>query len=175
MEAKGFSMAILGDSKVGKTTLCQSIVERPFNDKYEATNGCEYYQKIYEDSRNNQMMKIDIYCASGDKKSQKLAKYLYKDAVCIIIMFDLNDLNTFYNLRTYIENIRLNSVEDPIYYLVGNSYNGQSKVTDKMIQEFKKENDINDIKFQKLSCKDRKNVKDLLDDITKDVLLSEKY
>ena len=175
MEAKGFSMAILGDSKVGKTTLCQSIVERPFNDKYEATNGCEYYQKIYEDSRNNQMMKIDIYCASGDKKSQKLAKYLYKDAICIIIMFDLNDLNTFYNLRTYIENIRLNSVEDPIYYLVGNSYNGQSKVTDKMIQEFKKENDINDIKFQKLSCKDRKNVKDLLDDITKDVLLSEKY
>ena len=98
MEAKGFSMAILGDSKVGKTTLCQSIVERPFNDKYEPTNGCEYYQKIYEDSRNNQMMKIDIYCASGDKKSQKLAKYLYKDAVCIIIMFDLNDLNTFYNL-----------------------------------------------------------------------------
>ena len=84
MEAKGFSLAILGDAKVGKTTLCQNITDKPFNDRYAPTNGCEYYQKIYEDSKNNQMMKIDIYCASGDQKSQKLSKFLYKDAICII-------------------------------------------------------------------------------------------
>ena len=168
-------MAILGDSKVGKTTLCQNIVERPFSDKYEPTNGCEYYQKIYEDSRNNQMMKIDIFCASGDKKSQKLAKFLYKDAVCVIIMINLNDMSTFNNLKTYIENIRLNSVEDPIYYLVGNFDGNQNKVTEDMVKEFKKENDINDMKFLRISCKNKKNVKDLLDEITKDVLLSEKY
>ena len=175
MEAKGFSLAILGDSKVGKTTFCQCITDKPFKEKYEPTNGCEYYQKIYEDSRNNQMMKIDIYCASGDKRSQNLSKFLYKDAICIIIMFSLDDPNSFYNLKTYLENIRLNSVEDPIYYLVGNFNNQQNRVTDKMINDFKKENDINDIKLFKISCKDQKRVKEILDEITKDVLLSEKF
>jgi hypothetical protein len=108
-------------------------------------------------------MKIDIFCASGDKKSQKLAKFLYKDAVCVIIMINLNDMSTFNNLKTYIENIRLNSVEDPIYYLVGNFDGNQNKVTEDMVKEFKKENDINDMKFLRISCKNKKNVKDLLD------------
>ena len=49
-------------------------------------------------------MKIDIYCASGDKKSLKLSKFLYKDAICIIMMFNLSDPSTFKNLKIYLEN-----------------------------------------------------------------------
>ena len=175
MEAKGFSLAILGDSKVGKSTFCQCITDKPFKEKYEPTNGCEYYQKIYEDNKNNQMMKIDIYCASGDKKSLKLSKFLYKDAICIIMMFNLSDPSTFKNLKIYLENIRLNSVEEPLLYLVGNFSDQPNKVTERMILDFKKDNDINDTKFAKITCKDPRRIKELLDDITKDVLLSEKY
>ena len=175
MEAKGFSLAILGDLKVGKSSLCQILTGKQINNKYEPTNGCEYYQKIYEDGKNNQMMKIDIYCASGDKKSLKLSKFLYKDAICIIMMFNLSDTSTFKNLKIYLENIRLNSVEEPLLYLVGNFSEQHCRVTDQMINDFKKDNDINDTKFFKISCTDARSVKELLDEITKDVLLSEKY
>ena len=118
MEAKEFSLAILGDKGVGKTSFCNRYINKTFNPSESPTNGGEYFQKIFYD--NNAAIKIDIFDTSGDSRSKKIVKYLYKDARSIILMFNLKDKSTFDNLPNYLEAIRNNSVEDPIIYLVGN-------------------------------------------------------
>ena len=176
MEAKGFSLAILGDPGVGKTSLCYCLTDKPLKETHEPTNGCEYYQKIFRDTKNNQILKIDIYCASGDKRSEKLTKYIYKDATCIILMFNLNDIPSFVNIKNYLDNVRMNSVEEPLLYLVGNFGDEPvNEVTTKMIDEFKRENGISEIKYKRITCKKKKSVDELLAEITKDVSTAEKY
>ena len=59
MEAKEFSLAILGDKGVGKTSFCNRYINKTFNLSESPTNGGEYFQKIFYD--NNAAIKIDIF------------------------------------------------------------------------------------------------------------------
>lgn len=45
MEAKGFSLAILGDEGVGKTSFCNIYVNKSFNPSEKPTIGGQYFQK----------------------------------------------------------------------------------------------------------------------------------
>ena len=118
MEVKSFSLAILGDTGCGKTCFGNRFTQNLFNPNEKPTIGAEYFQKIYY--YNNQSIKLDIYCSSGDEKYRKISKYLYKEARSVILMYKINDENSFSNIKYYLDNIRQFSVENPIIYLVGN-------------------------------------------------------
>ena len=174
MEAKEFSLAILGDKGVGKTSFCNRYINKTFNPSESPTNGGEYFQKIFYD--NNAAIKIDIFDTSGDPRSKKIVKYLYKDARSIILMFNLKDKSTFDNLPNYLEEIRNNSVEDPIIYLVGNfskeaGINGV-QVLEKDIKKFILENNI---KYFEISCKSGEGINEVMKELTKEILDDEKY
>ena len=174
MEAKEFSLAILGDKGVGKTSFCNRYINKTFNPSESPTNGGEYFQKIFYD--NNAAIKIDIFDTSGDPRSKKIVKYLYKDARSIILMFNLKDKSTFDNLPNYLEEIRNNSVEDPIIYLVGNfskeaGING-AQVLEKDIKKFILENNI---KYFEISCKSGEGINEVMKELTKEILDDEKY
>ena len=173
MEAKGFSLAILGDEGVGKTSFCNRYVNNSFNPNEKPTVGGEYFQKIFFE--NNVTTKIDIYDTSGKPKAQKIVKYLYKDARSIILMFDVNKKSTFESLNTYLENIRMNSVEDPIIYLVGNFCeiaSNKRQVTKEAIKEFES---VNNLKYFEISCSTGIGINALMKELTKEILLTEKY
>ena len=174
MEAKEFSLAILGDKGVGKTSFCNRYINKTFNPSESPTNGGEYFQKIFYDQ--NAAIKIDIFDTSGDPRSKKIVKYLYKDARSIILMFNLKDKSTFDNLPNYLEEIRNNSVEDPIIYLVGNfskeaGINGV-QVLEKDIKKFILENNI---KYFDISCKTGEGINEVMKELTKEILDDEKY
>ena len=173
MEAKGFSLAILGDEGVGKTCFCKRYVDKSFNPNEKPTLGGEYFQKIFFE--NNGIIKIDILDTSGNPKAGKIAKYLYKDARSIILMFNLTKKSTFENLKTYLENIRMSSVEDPIIYLVGNFAEETSiyrQVTKEAIEEFE---NANNLKYFEVSCKMGKGINELMKELTKEIIATKKY
>ena len=175
MEAKEFSLAILGDKGVGKTSFCNRYINNTFNPNEEPTNGGEYFQRIFTES--NVAVKIDIFDASGDPKSKNLVKYLFKDARSIILMFDLNEKATFDNLNTYLEDIKNNSVEDPIIYLVGNFSNevrpNGHPVTKEAIKKFLDETSF---RYFDISCKTSADgVNKVMKELTNEIINSEKY
>lgn len=174
MEAKEFSLAILGDKGVGKTSFCNRYINKTFNPSESPTNGGEYFQKIFYD--NNAAIKIDIFDTSGDPRSKKIVKYLYKDARSIILMFNLKDKSTFDNLPNYLEEIRNNSVEDPIIYLVGN-FSKEAGINDVQVLEkdIKKFILENNIKYFDISCKSGEGINEVMKELTKEILDDEKY
>ena len=150
MEVKGYSLAILGDEGVGKTSFLNRFISNTFNESEAPTIGGEYFQKIFD--HNSQTIKIDIFGSSGKSKSQKLVKYLYKDARSILLMFNLNKKSTFNNLKYYLENIRINSVEDPIVYIAGNFADEDAsnhQITKEILKDFEKKNNL---KCFEISC-----------------------
>ena len=173
MEVKGYSLAILGDEGVGKTSFLNRFISNTFNESESPTIGGEYFQKIYD--HNSQTIKVDIFGSSGKKKSQKLVKYLYKDARSILLMFNVNKKSTFNNLKYYLENIRVNSVEDPIVYIAGNFSEEEitkHEVTKENLKDFEKKNNL---KCFEISCKTGAGINELMEELTKEIIITEKW
>ena len=172
MEARGYSLAILGDEGVGKSSFCNRYVNKKFDIKQEPTIGGEYFQKVFFD--NNQIIKVDIFASSGKKESEKIVKYLYKDARSIIIMFNLANKSTFDNINKYLENIRNNSVEDPIIFIVGN-FKDEPGANNPQFENTIKNFVSNKFKYFKISCKTGEGINEVMKELTKEILVTEKY
>ena len=173
MEVKSYSLAILGDTGVGKTCFSNRFTQNIFNTNENPTIGGEYFQKIYY--YNNQPIKLDIYGTSGQEKYKKIAKYLYKDARSIIIMYKINDEDSFYNLKNYLDIIRQNSVENPIIFLVGN-YSDVKKESRKItFEELKTFAEEQELKYFEISCKNGNGINEVIEDLTKEILLTGKW
>ena len=173
MEVKGYSLAILGDSGVGKTSFSNRFTQNMFNASESSTIGAEYFQKIYY--YNNQSIKLDIYGTSGNEKYKKIAKYLYKDARSIVIMYRINDENSFHNLKNYIENIRQNSVENPIIYLVGNFSDVKKESREVSTDELKSFAQEQELKCFEISCKNDTGINEVITELTKEILVTGKW
>ena len=172
MEIKGYSLAILGDCNVGKTIFALRYTGAHINN-VSPTRGAEYFQKIFY--YNKESIKLDIYDISGDKKYNKVARYLYSNVRGIILMYNVCDRNTFNNLENYLENIKNISVENPIIYIVGNILNsGDREINYEELQDFATEKNL---KYYEISCKDLNDNKiiNLMNDMTKDIIVTGKW
>jgi small GTP-binding protein len=173
MEVKAFSLAILGDSHVGKTCFANRLAQNPFNINEKPTIGADYFQKIY--FYNNQTIKLDIYGTSGNDRYNKISKYLYKDARSIILMYNITDKKSFNNLNKYLDNIKQFSVENPIIYIVGNyldTEKNKRQVSKEALKTFAADENL---KSFEISCKTGDNVNELLMELTKDIIVSDKW
>ena len=172
MEVKEFSLAILGDKGVGKTSFSNRFTQNIFNAAEKPTIGAEYFQKIYY--YNNQSVKLDIYGTSGNEKYKKISKYLYKDARSIILMYKINDENTFNNLKHYLDNIKQYSVENPIIYIVGNysDIKEQRQVNKEDLVNLTSEEGL---KYFEISCKTGNGINEVITDLTKEIIVTGKW
>ena len=123
MDVKTYTLTLVGDTNVGKTRLAMKMADKQKDKDKEKvivskiTKGGEYYQTIHN-YKKNQTIKIDIYGTSGDKRYQKLTKYLYRDAQVIIIMYKYGNKDYKQNIAEYYEKIKQLSVEEPFIYIV---------------------------------------------------------
>ena len=179
MDIKGYSLAILGDSGVGKTCFATRFCGENFNEenkqRLKPTRGAEYFQRIFY--YNKESIKIDIYDISGDKKYEKVSKYLYRYVRSIILMYNICDLKTFEHLKYFFDNIGSISVENPLIYIVGNfsdKAKSQRQVNDAHLLKYKA---YEVSKFYEISAfnSQDKDFKIILDDITRGIVDSGKW
>ena len=165
-----YSLAILGDKGVGKTSFSNRITQNIFNQKEKPTIGAEYFQKIFY--YNNQSIKLDIFGTSGNEKYKKISKYLYRDARSIILMYKINDGNSFTHLKTYLDVIKQYSVENPIIYIIGNfsDLRESREVTKEDLQNLTSEEGI---EYFEVSCKNGNGINEVLMELTKEIIVIE--
>ena len=173
MEVKAYSLALLGDSGVGKTSFSNRIIQNIFTTNENETIGAEYFQKIF--FYNGQSIKLDIYGTSGNEKYKKISKYLYKDARSIFIMYKINDRNTFEDLSKYLENIRQYSVENPIIYIIGNFSDSTKESREVSLDDLKNFAMEEELKYFEISCKTGSGINEIINELTKDILITGKW
>jgi small GTP-binding protein len=179
MDIKGYSLAILGDSGVGKTCFATRFCGENFNEenkeRLKPTRGAEYFQRIFY--YNKESIKIDIYDISGDKKYEKVSKYLYRYVRSIILMYNICNLETFEHLQYFFDNIGSISVENPSIYIVGNFSDKakfQRQVNETHLKKYKNYEVSKFYEISALNSQDR-DFKIILDDITRGIVDSGKW
>ena len=164
-----YKVIVIGDPYVGKTSIVQSLINKDNSlQNYKATIGFDisnYYAKI-----NEKKIRLKLWDTCGLIDFNSVTKNLFHDTSLAIIVFSVDEKDSFTHLTNWINLAKSNSGADLQLIIVGNKIDLERKVTEDDINRFKSENNI-DI-YIETSVKDNKFVKEVFENVL--VLLYEK-
>jgi small GTP-binding protein len=101
-----FKILLLGDTRVGKTTMINRIKTGDFNKKYTPTVSFEENKLLYETDKG--LYELRLWDCAGVDKLKGLGHGYYIQSDAVIYMFDCTNENTYKSLSKYISDYRNN-------------------------------------------------------------------
>lgn len=95
-----FKITLLGDGRVGKTTLINRHLTGQFEKKYVATLGVEVHPLRFNTNHGSKI--LNIWDCAGQEKFGGLRCGYYVQSEGLIVMFDLTSKVTFENVEKWI-------------------------------------------------------------------------
>ena len=166
-----FNIILLGDSGVGKSCFSIRAIKDEFIEQIEGTYFISYDIKI-----NNRSMCIQDVCGEDIYKS--LVSNYYKNISIAILMYAINDRESFDNIKSWLDDVKHQSRNDVMIILVGNKTDLEKdrKITNKEGADLAKKNNYY---FKETSCETNTNVADVFETIIlmthKDMVKSGKF
>ena len=109
---------VLGESKVGKSSILNQFTENNFSENLPPTLGIDY--KIKKMQIDQISVKLQIWDTAGQERFRSITESFYKGCHGVLLVFDLTDRDTFDKIKLWIESIHLKAGEDVVIILVGN-------------------------------------------------------
>ena len=132
---------MLGDSKVGKTSICNSYLNIELSNDYLLTIGKEKYDSKIK-MKNGEEIKLIIYDTAGQEKYHSICLKALKSAQGVVVVFDLGDRKSFEHVNTWLQEIKEN-YHKVLIVLFGNKCDiDEREVKTEEIQKFVKENNL---------------------------------
>ncbi|KAH7829144.1 Rab1L1, Rab1-like protein [Monocercomonoides exilis] len=113
-----FKVVIVGNARVGKTSMLLRLTDGIYSDSTPATIGVEY--KSFSFMIDDIEVKLNIWDTAGQERFRALTAQYYKGADGIIIVYDCSDLISFEKIQDWLEEVDKNIDDDPCILLVGN-------------------------------------------------------
>ena len=138
-----FKAVVSGNSGVGKTSLVRYEVNNQFEPDNKATLIFDHFSKNYKIC--DKIIRIQIWDTCGNETYDEIMKNFYRSALCIFVVFSLDDENSFLNLNKWIYDIKkVNENESPIIVLIGNKKDKESErqISKEQIEKYCKTNEI---------------------------------
>ena len=105
MENEEFKIITLGNSGMGKSAIIKRYVYNIFNQDTLPTIGMNISFKdlILE---NRKKVKLKIIDTAGEEQYKAITKSYYKNADGVFFVFVLDDIKSFQNIKTWINNFK---------------------------------------------------------------------
>ena len=164
-----FKLVILGDSGVGKTSLVKYEINNSFINSNNSTIVFEHSFKNFNISEK--IVRLQIWDTCGQEIYHSSIKNFYKSALCIIVVFSLDSLDSFYNVNEWIKEIKENNSEDSIIVLIGNKSDlSKPRIIPKvLIEDYCKKNEIEN--YFETSAKTGENVHEIFKNLVKQLFI----
>ena len=173
-EKKIFSILLLGDEKVGKSSLYEKYISRKFISEYNESKKSE--NKMFEINVKGEKINCQLYDSPGNEEKHKLVTKLYQKINCIMVLFDITNKKTFENafnkwIPKFFNNKNIQNGQNISVIVLGNFKDKSSKreVSDEEIQKKMKyiSKYTNKFKYKEISVKN--------DDISDLIIIIEYY
>ena len=112
-------IGLLGDRRVGKTSICNSFIGMEFQNDYIDTMIYDKFEKKVKLNDGNEI-KLVIWDTSGQERFRAAVLKFIKSVQGIIFVFDITDKNSFNNIESWLKEIKDNFEQEPIIILFGN-------------------------------------------------------
>ena len=147
------SIIMIGDASVGKSTLMKKFVTGAYSDCLNPTLGVELYKK--EININDKKYLYKIWDTCGQERFRSLSRSYFQAANGIMLLFNLNSIESFDNLNLWLNSIKESQKEDIPLIMVGTKCDLEYKVTKNEAENFVKENNIIHKFFE---CSSKENI-----------------
>ena len=132
-DAVTYKIILIGDSSVGKTCLFRKLTTGKYSEKNISTIGIDRKSfslkvKVLEnDEEVEKNFIIQLWDTAGQERFRSVTKGYYKDSQGLLLMYDITNKDTFYNLDKWINGVKdslgdedKNSQNKYIIILLGN-------------------------------------------------------
>ena len=130
-----YKVVLLGEGRVGKTSLLLRYVNDVFNDKQPATIQASYLTKrVNVDGTSTQLA---VWDTAGQERFHALGPIYYRDADALLV-YDITDVDSFARVKNWVKELRQMAGKDIIIALVGNKIDMERhrRVTDAEANEY---------------------------------------
>ncbi|OVA00134.1 Small GTPase superfamily [Macleaya cordata] len=150
-----FKLLLIGDSSVGKSCLLLRFADDSYVDSYISTIGVDF--KIRTVELDGKTVKLQIWDTAGQERFRTITSSYYRGAHGIIIVYDVTEMESFNNVKQWLNEIDRYANDSVCKLLVGNKCDlVENKVVDTEIA--KAFADELGIPFLETSAKDSINV-----------------
>ena len=128
-----YKIILIGDSSVGKTCLFRKLTTGKYSEKNISTIGIDrksFSLKVKVEENGEEVEKnfiIQLWDTAGQERFRSVTKGYYKDSQGLLLMYDITNKDTFYNLDKWINGVKdslgdedKNSQNKYIIILLGN-------------------------------------------------------
>ena len=151
------NIIMIGDNSVGKSTLMKKFISGQYSDSLAPTLGVELYKKEVIIDEKHYFYRIWDTC--GQERFRSLSKSYFRNSDGIMLLFDLNSINSFENLNAWFNSIKDCGCDDIPLIVVGTKCDLNCNVEEEMIKNFIDSNKIIQ-KYFKSSAKDNIGVEE---------------
>ena len=158
-----YKVLLLGDACTDKSAFLMRYTDKTFQDIHMATIGLDYRLKTMK-LKKGKNIKLQIWDTAGQDRFRAITKDYYKGSHGIILLYDVTNLQSFENIKSWINQIREEASPNVVIYLVGSKIDleEERKVTKKDGEKLAEELGL---PFLEASVKSGINVNEVLDDI----------
>ncbi len=109
---------VVGDYKVGKTSLILRYIENVFQTSYKPTLGIDIFTRNFEFSPNEKVKAV-IFDTAGQERLKGLTQRYFHGSHGAVLVFDVTNRKTFESIRRWHMEIKNKCGSIPIF-LIGN-------------------------------------------------------
>ena len=157
IKRKVIKLAILGDSTVGKTSICRVFFDYEFEEEQITTIGQVKFDKKIE-MEDGKELKLIIWDTAGQERFHNIAITACKSAQGVLVCYDLTQRETFNRIKLWLDEINETYKNIPIV-LLGNKSDmiNERKITEKEAKEFAEKYSL---PYYETSAKNKTNIKE---------------
>lgn len=143
IKRKCIKLAMLGDSKVGKTSICQRFMNLEFNENALSTIGSDKLE-VPMKMKGGEDIKLIIYDTAGQERFRAIALKSIKHVQGVLVVFDVCSKESFNNVVNWLNEINENYKSISVI-LLGNKVDkpeSEWEVTKEEAKQFAKEKSL---------------------------------
>ena len=156
-EIPSYKVVVVGSSGVGKTAIVQRLIDNTFIEDTQSTVGVEF--KSFSVESDGFVCKLSIWDTAGQEKFRSVSKAYFRNAVGAVLVFSLDDLDSFNELNSWINDLTSLATPNAAILLVGNKADLTDKrsITENEALDFAKRYNV---EYIETSAKEGQNVKE---------------
>ena len=163
IKRNAIKIAMLGDSQVGKTAICQTYMNIEFCENNLSTIGIEKLETQIK-LRNGEEIKLILWDTAGQERFHSIALNSIRTAQGVAVVFDFTKRITFENITKWLDEIKDN-FNNACVVLFGNKCDIPENEWTVTREEAKKFAEEKKIPFFETSAKENINIKEGFEEV----------